>query len=81
MGGGVQRVLKFCKYLSSYGWNPIVLTVKDGEFPSLDNSLMRDAKDIVCTKQKVILYIQFLKNFRVEKMSHHIKLALVMMII
>ena len=36
-GGGVQRVLKFCKYLPDYGWNPIVLTVKDGEFPAFDN--------------------------------------------
>lgn len=27
--GGVQRTLKFCKYLPRFGWNPIVLTVKD----------------------------------------------------
>ena len=39
-GPGVQRVLKFCKYLSGFGWNPIVLTVEDGEFPAIDLSLI-----------------------------------------
>ena len=35
-GPGVQRILKFCKYLPDFGWEPIVLTVKHGEFPSID---------------------------------------------
>ncbi|HMT12896.1 MAG TPA: glycosyl transferase, partial [Ignavibacteria bacterium] len=30
-GPGVQRVLKFVKYLPEFGWQPIVLTVKDGD--------------------------------------------------
>ena len=63
-GGGVQRVLKFCKYLPDYGWNPIVLTVKDGEFPAFDNSLLEDVNDIVCYKIKGFsLYSIFLKVF------------------
>jgi len=41
-GPGVQRVLKFVKYLPQYGWEPIILTVKDGEYPALDKSLFRD---------------------------------------
>lgn len=41
-GPGVQRVLKFVKYLPAFGWNPVVLTVKNGEYPSLDPSLARD---------------------------------------
>ena len=45
-GPGVQRVLKFCKYLPEFGWEPIVLTVKNGEFPSLDESLIIEAKSI-----------------------------------
>lgn len=28
-GSGVQRVLKFTKYLSEYGWEPIILTVDE----------------------------------------------------
>jgi glycosyltransferase involved in cell wall biosynthesis len=40
-GAGVQRWLKFSKYLPSFGWEPVILTV-DPEFaayPALDNSL------------------------------------------
>ncbi len=38
-GPGVQRVLKFAKYLPQFGWQPIILTVKNGEYPALDPSL------------------------------------------
>jgi hypothetical protein len=41
-GPGVQRVLKFVKYLPEFGWEPIVLTVKDGDFPARDESLMNE---------------------------------------
>ena len=41
-GPGVQRVLKFAKYLPQFGWQPIVLTVKDGEFIARDESLSED---------------------------------------
>ncbi len=41
-GPGVQRVLKFVKYLPSFGWKPIVLTVKDGDFPARDESLLKE---------------------------------------
>ncbi len=39
-GPGVQRVLKMVKYLPQFGWNPIVLTVKNGTFPARDESLL-----------------------------------------
>ncbi len=42
---GVQRFLKFCKYLNEFGWEPHVLTVKDGSYPSYDNSLLKDIPD------------------------------------
>lgn len=41
-GPGVQRVLKFVKYLPSFGFHPVVLTVKDGTYPALDPTLERD---------------------------------------
>ena len=66
-GGGVQRVLKFCKYLPDYGWNPIVLTVEDGEFPSLDNSLLEDVNGIVCTKAKGFSLYSIFKKFSGKK--------------
>jgi len=39
-GPGVQRVLKHVTYLRDFGWTPIVLTVKDGDFPARDESLL-----------------------------------------
>lgn len=41
-GGGVQRWLKFVKYLNQFGWDPIVYTVENGEYPIHDESLAKD---------------------------------------
>lgn len=39
-GPGVQRVLKHVTYLRQAGWEPVVLTVEDGDFPARDESLL-----------------------------------------
>ncbi len=44
-GPGVQRILKFAKYLPELGWQPIILTVENGEYPASDNSLKREIPD------------------------------------
>ncbi|MBS1637168.1 MAG: glycosyl transferase family 1 [Bacteroidetes bacterium] len=41
-GAGVQRCLKFVKYLRNFGWEPIVYTAENGEMPVIDNSLLKD---------------------------------------
>jgi glycosyltransferase involved in cell wall biosynthesis len=41
-GGGVQRTVKFAKYLPAAGWTPSVLTVKNPSVPNLDHSLCSD---------------------------------------
>ncbi len=41
-GPGVQRVLKFAKYLPEFGWQPIILTVENGEYPAIDESLLNE---------------------------------------
>jgi len=43
-GAGVQRWLKFSKYLPLYGWEPVILTVDPAfaQYPSLDESLVQD---------------------------------------
>lgn len=41
-GPGVQRVLKFAKYLPQYGWEPVILTVENGEYPATDSSLLEE---------------------------------------
>ncbi len=41
-GGGVIRVTKFTKYLKNFGWDPLVLTVKNGFYPLIDKSLLKE---------------------------------------
>ena len=44
-GPGVQRFLKICKYLRMFEWEPIVLTVRNGSYPSFDETLIHDIPD------------------------------------
>jgi glycosyltransferase involved in cell wall biosynthesis len=44
-GPGVQRVLKFVKYLPEFGWEPVILTVRDADFPARDESLLNEVPD------------------------------------
>jgi len=41
-GPGVQRILKFVKYLPEFGFDPAVLTVAEGDYPARDESLLRE---------------------------------------
>jgi len=41
-GGGVQRWLKFAKYMREYGWEPIIFTPENPAFPLQDRSLLKD---------------------------------------
>ncbi|HEX9653125.1 MAG TPA: glycosyltransferase family 4 protein [bacterium] len=38
-GAGVQRTLKFVKYLRDFGWEPVVLTARNADYPAYDPSL------------------------------------------
>lgn len=48
-GSGVQRALKFVKYLPAAGWQPVVLTVdpESAAYPNLDPEMMADVPDDV----------------------------------
>lgn len=41
-GVGVQRVLKFVKYLPHFGWQPMVLTVRNPDFQMFDQKLLKE---------------------------------------
>lgn len=41
-GGGVQRTLKFAKYLPEYGWCPTVVTIKPYRWKGMDYSLVEE---------------------------------------
>jgi glycosyltransferase involved in cell wall biosynthesis len=45
-GIAVQRITKFCKYLPDYDWEPIILTVKDGNYENMDPSMLSETKQI-----------------------------------
>jgi len=40
--GGVQRILKFIKYLPDFKWYPTVITVKNVQYPAKDTSLLNE---------------------------------------
>lgn len=63
-GAGVQRWLKFVKYLRDFGWEPIVYTAENGEMPVIDNSLEKDIpKGITILKTKIWEPYSFYKAF------------------
>ncbi|HIO16326.1 MAG TPA: hypothetical protein EYN19_05710 [Flavobacteriales bacterium] len=44
-GAGVQRWLKFSKYLKEFGWEPVIYTPENPDAPIVDDSLMQDVPD------------------------------------
>ncbi|MCS7177054.1 MAG: glycosyltransferase [Candidatus Kapabacteria bacterium] len=54
-GPGVQRVLKYVRYLPEFGWEPVVLTVRDGEFPARDPSLLEEVPPSIHVERTRIL--------------------------
>lgn len=53
-GSGVQRWLKFSKYLPKYGWQPIIYTPKNPDFNIKDTSLLKDIpKEAIVLKQPI----------------------------
>jgi hypothetical protein len=52
-GPGVQRWLKFAKYLPESGWKPVIYTPENPSYPLLDESLLKDVPqnlEIIKTK-------------------------------
>jgi len=53
-GAGVQRWLKFAKYLRDYNWEPVVYTPENPEYPAIDDSLEKDIlKGIIVVKTPI----------------------------
>lgn len=74
-GAGVQRWLKFAKYLPKYGWMPIIYTPSNPEYPAEDKSLLNDIpKDnIVVVKKSIWEPYRFYKFFAGKKQSEKIQ--------
>ena len=46
-GSGVQRWLKFVKYLPGLDWMPTIITTENGDYPAIDESLLKDVPSII----------------------------------
>ena len=44
-GPGVQRWLKFAKYLPEFGWKPVIYTPENPSYPITDESLLKEIPD------------------------------------
>lgn len=63
-GSGVQRSLKFVKYLPHFGWEPIVYTPLNGEIPEIDNSLLNEVpSSLLVIKRPIFEPYSFYKLF------------------
>lgn len=72
-GAGVQRALKFVKYLPQFGWEPIVLTVENPDSPTEDLSLLEDIpKECKVYKTKSLEPFEVYKKFTGRKSNEKI---------
>ncbi len=69
-GSGVQRFMKFVKYLRAFGWEPIIYTAKDAEYPVLDLSMEKDIpENLEIIRTKIREPYSFYKFFVGQKQS------------
>ncbi|MEQ9423819.1 MAG: glycosyl transferase [Cyclobacteriaceae bacterium] len=62
-GVGVQRWLKFSKYLPENGWQPIVYTPENPDFDLVDNSLINEvAPEVIVIKKNIVEPFSVYKN-------------------
>ncbi len=63
-GSGVQRWLKFVKYLPTFGWTPHVYTPENPSFEIRDDTLMRDVpKEAIIIRKPIWEPYQLFKTF------------------
>jgi len=73
-GAGVQRWLKFTKYLPEYGWQPIIYTCENPEYPVEDHTLFDDiAPNTIVLKNKIIEPYKFYKIFTQKKLKERVQ--------
>ena len=68
-GSGVQRTLKFVKFLPNYGIQPIVSTVKSGHNFAYDQSLLKEIPDTVQVYRSSSLETLWLRSL-IERFAH-----------
>lgn len=72
-GAGVQRWLKFVKYLREFGWEPIVYTAENPEYPIIDASFEKDVpQGITILKQPIWEPYQLYKKLIGQKKEERV---------
>jgi glycosyltransferase involved in cell wall biosynthesis len=72
-GAGVQRWLKFVKYLKQFGWEPIVYTAQNPESPIIDESFFKDIPEgITILKQPIWEPYQLYKKLIGQKKEERV---------
>lgn len=41
-GAPINRIFKFSQYIKEFGWEPVILTTEGGDFPFVDESLLKE---------------------------------------
>ena len=63
-GSGVQRWLKMSKYLPEYGWQPVVYTTENAEYPIIDPTLEKDVSpEAEVIRRPIVEPYNFYKKF------------------
>ena len=68
-GPGVQRWLKFAKYLPEFGWEPIILTVDENyaSYPQKDSSLLDEVSGVEVHKTKSFEILNLYSSLNKDK--------------
>lgn len=75
-GAGVQRCLKFVKYLREFGWEPVVLTARDADYPAFDASLLQEIPDGVAVyRSRIFEPYNFYRKLTGKKLGEAMDIA------
>ncbi|MBQ6101566.1 MAG: glycosyltransferase family 4 protein [Bacteroidales bacterium] len=73
-GSGVQRWLKMSKYLPENGWQPVIYTTENAEYPIVDPSLEKDiAPEAEVIRRPIVEPYTFYKRFLGIKKDETVK--------
>ena len=77
-GSGVQRWLKMSKYLPEYGWQPVIYTTENAEYPIIDPSLEKDVPaDMEVIRRPIFEPYSFYKKFIGIKQDETVKMGFI----
>ncbi|MEM0998503.1 MAG: glycosyltransferase family 4 protein [Bacteroidota bacterium] len=72
-GSGVQRWLKGVRYLRDYGWEPVVYTAENGEYPVLDEALAAEIPEgVEVIRTRIWEPYQLYKRFNRQKKNERV---------